>query len=80
MSDMNLGILFGIFFGLILSVILLKVCNKNKKVRSEYDERQNVVRGRAYKYGFYAICFYLAIVAILPIANISLPLDGTYSL
>lgn len=55
MNYYTMGILIGIVVGLILTVLFLKVMNKDGKMKTEYDERQKEARGRAYMYGFYAI-------------------------
>ena len=40
----------GIICGLIIAVIIIKVCNKNGKFKSDYDERQQIMIGKSYKY------------------------------
>lgn len=54
MTSISWGWLIGIIIGIILVIILLKALNKDKAVRTKYDERQQIVRGKAYKVGFYA--------------------------
>ncbi|WP_207637205.1 hypothetical protein [Eubacterium xylanophilum] len=49
------GIAIGIMVGLIIVVFVLKAINKDGKMKTEYDERQKIVRGEAYMYGFYAL-------------------------
>lgn len=44
----------GIVVGIILVIILLKALNRDGAVKTKYDERQLVVRGKAYKVGFYS--------------------------
>lgn len=65
----------GLLIGLVLVVILYKFANKNKKLKTEYDERQKILRGEGYKYGFYAMFIYSGINTILGVANISLPME-----
>ena len=47
------GLAFGVMVGLIICVILFKIANSDKKVMTQYDERQEAVRGKAYRYAFY---------------------------
>jgi hypothetical protein len=46
--------LIAITFGIAISCIAMKSLNKGQKVKQKYDERQLLVRGDAYKYGFLA--------------------------
>lgn len=79
MSAYNMGKLFGAIVGfavgIILVIIVAKFANKNKKVKTEYDERQKLLRGEGYKYGFYAVLAYAAVTSLLGIANVSLPME-----
>ena len=68
------GLAFGIMIGLIIAVALILVANNNKKVRTEYDERQLRVRGDAYRYAFYTIIVYEVIIFILEFGELSLPI------
>lgn len=56
---------FGIIAGLLICYVVLKKINKNGKVRTDYDERQKVVRGKAYTWGFYGIVIANAILMLL---------------
>lgn len=49
------GILVGIVVGLILVVLILISSTNDGRLKREYDERQEVVRGRGFKYGFFTI-------------------------
>jgi len=77
MSAKGIGAITGFVIGLLLCVVIFMVCNKNGKMKSEYDERQNVIRGKGYKYGFYTAMFYFAFMAIWPLTEIELPLSIT---
>lgn len=72
MSARGIGAIIGFVIGLVLCVGIFRICNNNNKLKSEYDERQEVIRGRAYKYGFYAAIFYLVFLTIWPLTEISL--------
>ncbi len=56
-----IGFICGILSVAIVSIILAKIAKKKNK-NIEYDERQQVIRGRAYKTGFktFAVCEVLA--------------------
>ncbi len=45
-----MGAIFGACVGLVIAAIILLICNKNGKMKTEYDERQEAIRGRGYKY------------------------------
>lgn len=49
------GLIFGIIIGTLLSVLLLMYVNKNRSLRTEYDEMQKKARGEAYMYGFFTV-------------------------
>lgn len=62
----SVALAVGITVGLLLVVVLMKFINRDKKTKTEYDERQKAVRGRSYMYGFYGVvlsnCIMLLIV------------------
>lgn len=53
--EMALGTVTGLVLGLILFVIILKVTKKDGKIKCQYDERQELARGKGFKYGFFTI-------------------------
>ena len=67
------GLAFGIMIGLILAIALILISNNNRKVRTEYDERQLRVRGDAYRYAFYSVIICEVILLILEFGEVSLP-------
>ena len=67
------GIAVGILIGLILAFALILISNNNRKVRTEYDERQLRVRGDAYRYAFYSVIICEVILLILGFGEITLP-------
>ncbi len=67
------GIAVGILIGLILAFALILISNNNRKVRTEYDERQLRVRGDAYRYAFYSVIICEVILLILAFGEITLP-------
>jgi len=68
-----IGIICGATIGLIISVIVLTVCNRNKKVKTEYDERQKAIRGKSYMYGFYTAVIYMAALVLFYMTEIAIP-------
>lgn len=67
------GLAVGIICGLILAIALIFISNNNRKVRSEYDERQLRVRGDAYRYAFYSVIICEVILLILAFGEVTLP-------
>ncbi len=59
--------------GLIICVIIFKAINTNKKMKTEYDERQQKLRGWGYMLGFYTIVVYEAVMMIITMSGVSLP-------
>lgn len=80
MSEHNMGLIAGmtagLIVGLIVIVILLKVTKTDGRMKCEYDERQSVIRGKGYKYGFltFIICDFF--YAMLYAADVKIPLDA----
>ena len=64
------GLAFGIAVGLLICVILFRYMNRDKKLRTKYDERQEAVRGRAYMYGFWGCVIGAAVVICIDTAGI----------
>lgn len=52
------GFLSGFLVSVVLVLILLKWTRKDRGRKCKYDERQEIVRGRGFKYGFFtmAVC------------------------
>ena len=67
------GMIVGLIIGLVIAVVLIRMGNTNKKVKTEYDERQQAVRGDAYRYAFFTTCMSLAVAMIISLAEIELP-------
>lgn len=57
------GILVG-FAAVAIAGFIAKVVFKKKIFSCEYDERQELIRGRAFKYGFLAMMVYFAVFGI----------------
>ena len=70
------GMAVGIVVGLILAVALVLIANNNRKVRTEYDERQLRVRGDAYRYAFYTVVIWEAVLLVLAVGEFNLPVPA----
>ncbi|MCR5801820.1 MAG: hypothetical protein K6G57_05755 [Lachnospiraceae bacterium] len=70
------GITVGIVVGLIISVFVLKAMNKNNKMKTEYDEMQEKVRGKAYKYAFWTMAAFETLMVIIEVLEIKVPFSG----
>ena len=68
------GVAVGIVFGLILAIALIMIANKNRKIKTEYDERQLRVRGDAYRYAYYTVVIWEVFLFILACDEIRLPI------
>lgn len=59
------GIFIGLFAGLMLVSILIRLMRKNHGLKGEYDERQELIRGRGFKIGFFTFLIGIAAVTVL---------------
>ena len=73
-SGLMFGLAIGLMVGLVLVVILLKFANKDKKVKTEYDERQKEIRNKGYVIGFYTTIAMLSIESIWSITGYGFPI------
>ena len=67
------GLAAGIAVGLIVAVALILIANNNRKIKTQYDERQLKVRGDAYRYGFYTVLVWEAILFVLSYGEFTYP-------
>jgi len=71
----SFGVVIGLIVGLIIAVICFKYANTNHKAKTEYDERQKVIRGQAYMYGFYTVLVFECLMLVISIGRLPLPVD-----
>ena len=71
-----IGIAVGIMIGLIICLILYRVMNKDGKIKTQYDEMQQIIRGKGYCYAFYAIMICEALLIPLSVGDVRLPFDN----
>ena len=64
----------GIMVGILLAVILIKAANRDGRFKTEYDERQEVVRGKGFKYSFYTMIILSGVKICLEAGEIELPI------
>ena len=65
----------GVIVGLLISIIVIKFTNKDGKSKTQYDEMQEMERGKGYKYGFWSMCGVGAFIGCLSLFDIELPFD-----
>ncbi len=73
--DRSMGFIVGLMISAVLVVIIFKISNKDGRLRTEYDERQLAVRGKAYMYAFYTGGLAEALIMCLLMTGIELPLE-----
>ena len=71
----SIGVVSGIMIGLIICVILFKFANRDHKAKTEYDERQQEIRGKGYQTAFYAAMILEAVMTVLYFGNLPLPFE-----
>lgn len=69
------GLAVGVIVGLVICIIAFHKMNKNGKVKTEYDERQNEIRGKGYRVGYWAEAIYFVILMILEMVEVNIPAE-----
>ena len=59
----------------VIVYFLFRFANKDGKLKTEYDERQKAVRGKAYRYAFYAEIFAQVLIMWLFMSGVKLPVE-----
>lgn len=67
------GILCGILLGLLIIYIFLIMTKKDDSIRCNYDERQQEVRGKGFRNGFFTMLGYNIFIALLQMLEIPIP-------
>ena len=75
MSYVGIGVLVGVVIGIIVAIISIKASNSNGKFKSEYDERQEAILGKGFKYAAYTAWILMGVEIVLKITEINLPID-----
>ncbi|MCR5503644.1 MAG: hypothetical protein K6F53_11610 [Lachnospiraceae bacterium] len=71
----SVPVAIGLIVGILLCIVLFKYANRDHKAKTDYDERQKNLRNNAYRYAFYTIVIYEAIMIILDMGSVSLPME-----
>lgn len=71
----SFGVISGFVIGLLAVYIFCALTKKDDKVKCQFDERQELVRGRGFKYAFYTMIFWEAFIILLLLMEINLPAD-----
>lgn len=58
MSSMSIGVICGVLVGVVLVAFILKATKTDGTMKCKYDERQQIVRGKGFKYGFFTLMIY----------------------
>ncbi len=72
----SVGMLIGLMVGLLICVVLFKFANKDKNIKTQYDERQEAIRGKGYKYSFYTVIFLEVSLMCFTMSDIALPFEN----
>ena len=74
----GLGFVAGVvLISVICVIIMLLATKKGKSLKSKYDERQEIIRGRGFKYGFYTMMGCNMLYATVEIGFGKLPVENT---
>lgn len=79
-DGMRLGFLAGVVAGCILVVLFLWMTKKDGSIRCKYDERQQLVRGRGFQYGFFSWMIFNGIEILLDVGFEKQYMDTSMSL
>ena len=74
-TAMLAGVICGVLVGLVLVVIILKWVRGDGSKKCKFDERQELVRGTSFKYGFFALIIYNGAYILASMALEKLPFD-----
>lgn len=62
------GVITGVVVGLLLVAVILKVTKKDGRIKCKYDERQELIRGKGFKLGFFTMLIYNGCFALYNLA------------
>lgn len=75
-SHLSIGVkvafVIGLVIGLLVVAICLAVTKKGDETKNQFDERQEMVRGRGFKYGFFTLMISNAVLLLLNVLEVSL--------
>ncbi|MBQ8246939.1 MAG: hypothetical protein IJZ42_07380 [Lachnospiraceae bacterium] len=68
----KMALILGVVIGLLVVVIILAVTKTGDDTKNQFDERQELVRGKGFKYGFFTMMIANAALLVLNILEIPL--------
>lgn len=68
----KIAILCGIVAGILFAIFTLALTKKDNNVKCKFDERQEYIRGRGFKYGFFSMLISNALFVCMNLAEIPL--------
>lgn len=74
------SVTMGILVGLVIAIIIIKICNTNGKFKTDYDERQKIMIGKSYKYAMISAWVMMGIYIVLDIGGIKIPMDNSLAI
>ncbi len=78
-KGMFLSVSIGLVIGLLLSVVLITVIiRRDNSLKGNYDERQELNRGRAFKGGFYTVLICCGVIWFLGMAKYEFNCDAGF--
>ncbi len=79
MNAQGTGVAVGIAVGIVIVLVLMRVWNKDGRMKTRYDEMQQKIRGQAYKYAFWTVLIGEVIFYLLYCMDVNLPIDAATS-
>lgn len=71
----SMVIIFGMLLGIEIGSIFVLITKKDGAIRTEYDERQELVRGRGYKLGFVTFAISSGVMFFLSFLGVEIPAE-----
>lgn len=73
-----LGFMVGVIFvSAFIVILMLVLTSRDKKIKRTYDERQEAIRGKGFKYAFYTVITLNMLYAIADIACERIPVESS---
>ncbi len=71
------GAFVGVFVGIVIVALLLKFTKTDKSNKCKYDERQQLVRGKGYQWGFFSMMAISVLSIVLEMGEMALPVEDS---
>ncbi len=71
-DGMAYALIVGVIIGLLLVVIIMAATKTDDNIKCNFDERQELVRGKGFKYGFFTMLICNGIFAVLKLLEVAL--------